>query len=88
MNQVPTEIRKQLLAEHAIWLDSPTTQSMLKLLAHRVEYYDKKLTDGIRVMSNEPEETKLRIAISTCKAIALMVSDSEKFVDFTTTKPN
>lgn len=89
MNQIiPGPIRKQLLGEHAIWLENPTTQSMLKLLKDRAEHYDKKLIEGVRLSSDKESEDKLRSAISTCKAITVMVSDSEKFVDFTTTKPN
>lgn len=89
MNQsIPETIRKQLIAEHGIWLDNPTTQTMVKLLRDREQYYDKKLTDGVRLTSNKEEEDKLRSCISTCKALREIISNSERFVEFTTTKPS
>lgn len=88
MNQVPENILKDLINQHSMWLDNPTTQTMLKLLRDREQYYDKKLTDGVRLMSNKEEEDKLRSCISTCKALREIISNSERFVEFTTTKPS
>lgn len=84
MNTITPEMHKQLVAQHQLWLQNPLTQMVVTTIKNRLKKYDDTLVEGIRIQSDKEAEDKLRVAISTCKAILQIVSDSEKFIEHST----
>lgn len=87
MNSITSEMKKQLAAQHQVWLSNPITQMVLSTIQQRLKGYDDNLIDHIRQVSDKEFEDKHRSAISTCKAILVILNDTETFIQHSTKQP-
>lgn len=77
-NMTPSEIQ---LKAHREWLVHPVTQDFLKILDARQAKHTHDLQEGILVKSDSVIEEKLRNTINVVKAVKIICSDSQTFVD-------
>lgn len=81
---VPEEHLKRLKEQHAIWLEHPVTQQLLKVLDEREAKMKNTLIDSVMIASDKEQEDKLRSAITTLHAMIVIVKDSTIFVNLIT----